>query len=367
MKIWVRFVLYASSGLLFFCAYFALVLPAILHTLMPGGPWQTMLVVQGSHDLSATLVFIAAFLFCFLSAGALFSLFLVIPVSQLIASIQRIDAKDHQAKSPGPAQGKMARFLFHEVFSSVENLRQRLTLAEQERAATEAAKQTWLAGVSHDLKTPLSYITGYASLLLTPTHDFDQAELQRHLATIYAKGQQMGELIDDLNLSFMLDSGTPLPLSREQADPANLIRDIVETFTSDNRWAAYHFVVVDPARVLSVWLDRKLMSRVIANLIQNGVEHNPPGTTLHLSCGECPDGNLFIAIDDDGSGMDSTTLAKCLTKHFSSSQHSRPGKGLGLFIVKSILDAHEAALTIDSKQGQGTRVRIVFGQGAQQR
>ena len=93
MKIWVRFVLYASSGLLFFCAYFALVLPAILHTLMPGGPWQTMLVVQGSHDLSATLVFIAACLFCFISAGALFSLFLVIPVSQLITNIQRIRAQ----------------------------------------------------------------------------------------------------------------------------------------------------------------------------------------------------------------------------------------------------------------------------------
>lgn len=364
MKIWVRFILYATIGLLFFCVYFALVLPTILHALMPNGPWQTVYVVQGTQDLSATLLFIVAFLFCFVSAGALFSLFLVLPVSQLITTIRNIDVKDQKTKFPRPSQkphgGKIAKFLFHDVFNTVENLKHRLELAEKERAVTEEAKRAWLAGVSHDLKTPLSYITGYSSLLLSPEHSFDKDEQLHHLTKIYEKGQQINELIDDLNLSFMLDNGTPLPVKRERENLVDLIRNAVAVFTDDKRWEAYRFIFTDPNQSLFICLDKKLMTRAISNLIQNCIDHNPPGTTVCLFCDKTDDEIIFITIDDDGHGMDSVTLHNCLKKHYSSSDDAYPGKGLGLSIVKSIITAHEAELTVDSKEGQGTHVRILF-------
>jgi len=99
--------------------------------------------------------------------------------------------------------------------------------------------------------------------------------------------------------------------------------------------------------------------RALFNLVQNSMEHTPSGTAVRLSCGHKPDGSAFLAVEDDGGGMDEDRLRRCLDKHYSGNG-MRPGKGLGLFIVKSIADAHEAELTIESGNGCGTSLRLVF-------
>ena len=357
MKIWIRFVLYSTLGLLFFCTYFVFVLPSIVHLLAPAAPWQTHFEIPDVHDASAAVQLAGIFLLCFVPAAVVFSVFLAMPVFRLINAIRRI-----HTKSPNMQEirsGKVAGFLFLEVFSTLEKLRIRLETAEKERETAKAAQRTWLEGVTHDLKTPLSYVTGYSSLLLSPGHSFEKLELDTHLATIYAKAKQMSELIDDLNLSFILDNGNPLPLCRDRVDPAELIQNVADSFTADKRWHEYRIDVTLPDRAFFLWLDQKLIGRALFNLVQNSLDHTPPGTALHLSSGQNPGGSAFIAVEDDGGGMDGNTLGRCLDKHYSG-HGTRPGKGLGLFIVKSIADAHGAELTIKSSKGLGTSMRLVF-------
>jgi signal transduction histidine kinase len=299
--------------------------------------------------------------FCLVTAGLLLSIFLVVPLFQLITRIRSIEAKTPRTQpSRRCRKARIGNFLFHEVFSTVDSLEKRLESAEKERLASEAAKQAWLEGVSHDLKTPLSYITGYSSLMLTPGHNFDEGELRQYHAAIYDKGQEISELIDAMNLSFMLDSGTHAPLNRNCTDPSQLLSNIVEKFSADKRWEQYRLIFIPPDRPLSLWLDAKLITRVLSNLVLNGFEHNPVGTTVSLACFEEPDGSFIMAVEDDGSGMDPETLRYCLKKHYSGGVHAKPGKGMGLAIVKSILDAHGAGLTIESREGHGTRMRVVF-------
>ena len=361
MKVWTRFFLYSTLGLLLFSVYCLYALPFFLEAFLPEGAWETSLIMNTQE----ALVLAGTLLFCFASAGVLLSAFLVVPLVQLIARIQRIEAEKitPQKAKDGlvhrPREGKIAGLLFREVSACITHLEQRLDFAEKERQLTEDAKRAWLEGVTHDLKTPLSYITGYSSLLLTPGHSFEKAELDNHLATIYSKARQMNELIDDLNLSFMLDSGNPLPVCRDRVDPAELIQDVVDSFEADKRWDKYHIEVTLPDRAFFFWLDKKLILRALFNLMQNSLDHTPPGTTIRLSSGQRPDGNTFLAVEDDGGGMDDEALKRCLDKHYSGNG-TRPGKGLGLFIVKSIADAHDAELTIKSSKSKGTSMRLVF-------
>lgn len=355
MTIWIRFVIYSVSGLLFFCAYSLLALPLILNALMPEGAWETSLVLDADAWVS-----IGGLVFCFVSAGLLLSIFLVVPLFQLISRIRSIEAQAPDEQSPRRPRRRIGYYLFHEVFSTVDNLEKRLAIAEKERLATEAAKRAWLEGVSHDLKTPLSYITGYSSLILTPGHSFEEEELRQYHAAIYDKGQEISNLIDALNHSFMLDSGTPVPLNRDYVDSSQLLSNIVERFRADKRWEQYNLVFIPPERPVPVWLDVRLITRVLSNLVLNGFEHNPADTTVRLSCAEEPDGSIAITVEDDGSGMDVETLRNCLEKHYSGGTRAKTGKGMGLAIVKSILDAHGAGLTIESREGLGTRMWVVF-------
>ena len=361
MKIWIRFVLYSTLGLLFFCAYFVFVLPSIVHWLAPAASWQTHLEIPGVYDASEAVQLAGVFLLCFVPAAVVFSVFLVMPVFGLISSIRRLEANDLETREI--RGGNVAGLLFREVFSTVEKLKIRLEAAEQERHAAEAAKRAWLEGVTHDLKTPLSYVTGYSSLLLAPGYAFEKDELHTHLSTMYSKARQMSELIDDLNLSFLLDSGNPLPVCRERVDPSKLMQRVADSFAADTRWNAYHIDSIVSEGVFFLWLDTKLVARALFNLVQNCVDHTPPGTIVRLACGTTPDGSAFISVQDNGGGMDENMLKRCLDKHYSGNGVC-PGKGLGLFIVKCIADAHGAGLTVESSQNRGTSIRLTFPEEA---
>lgn len=366
MKVWMRFITYLTLGLLIFCAYFYYSLPFFLRILLPQNNGETVIDLQDVMSIPDTLRLIGGFLICFLSAAILLSLFLVMPIINLISAIQFISEEKVNSRSRRqPLGGKVANFLFKEVFHTVENLEKRLDFAEKERQVIEDAKQTWIEGVSHDLKTPLSYITGYSSLLLNPEYNFTKSELKSYLATIYDKGQEMVGLIDDLNFSFILDSGYLLPLHREYVNPSTQLLKIVESLDTNKLRDKYQFIFTAPKQPFLFWLDTKLFKRAMTNLVFNCIEHNPPGTIVRVSCDEDAEGNMIIVIEDNGLGMNNATLKHCLNKHYSRSEGGRSGKGLGLYIVKNILDAHRASMTIASQEKKGTQIRLVFTRDTQ--
>ncbi|MGO0881529.1 sensor histidine kinase [Clostridioides difficile] len=120
--------------------------------------------------------------------------------------------------------------MYKEVIVNIKSLGNKLQETEIERKNLEIAKTDWLAGVSHDLKTPLSYINGYSSLMLNKNHSFSEEERMTFLNDIYKNGVYIEKLIDDLSLTFFIDSSGKIQLKHTQVEMVaflqNLIADI---------------------------------------------------------------------------------------------------------------------------------------------
>lgn len=230
--------------------------------------------------------------------------------------------------------------MYKEVIVNIKSLGNNLQETEIERKNLEVAKTDWLAGVSHDLKTPLSYINGYSSLMLNKNHSFSEEERMTFLNDIYKKGVYIEKLIDDLSLTFFIDSSGKIQLKHTQVEMVaflqNLIADVANNPKSKNQIFEFH----TDLRKLHLVIDEMLMYRVLYNLLINCVEHNPDGTEINIVLKQTPKG-ICMDITDNGVGMDVEMTSDIFDKYYSSKKHHTQGKGLGLFISMQIIDAHE--------------------------
>ena len=361
MKIWLRFALYFTAGLLFFAIFLAFIFPFLLGIFIP--QMNLAFVVEEGHYYATLLMFIL-FVFCLLTGSLLFSLMFVKPVLQIISSIQNLAAdnqidNDYESDSNGN-KFRLTSILFKEIVSSIQTLANNLQQAKQERAELEQAKKSWIMGVSHDLKTPLSYITGYSSLLLTPDHSFTSEEYEKYLAEIYHKGIYISELIEDLNLSFYLSETKILTLNKEPVELVQFIQSIINDITHNPKSAHYDFSFISKETILNTEIDKKLIHRALYNLLINCIEHNPAHTRIIISLRKNQQQQILLDIQDNGVGMNKKTLENCLNMHYSKSKANHYGKGIGLYVVKNILDAHQAELSIQSELHSGTHIQIIL-------
>ncbi|WP_202056259.1 sensor histidine kinase [Enterococcus sp. BWR-S5] len=305
------------------------------------------------ENISGMTFFI--FLVCFASGGLLFSLLIVQPLSRIIRVIsEQSKGKYETAAAAFMKNGKVKwyYFLYQEVMLNLVSLGSHLQKADLEQKEMEQAKNEWLAGVSHDLKTPLSYINGYSSLLLNQTLYFSEQEKATYLNEIYQKGSYIESLINDLNLSFFFDGAEKMQLRYSQIELVAFLQRTLVDAANDPRAEKFLFEYNTPLERRDVVLDERLMYRALYNLLMNAVEHNPEGTTIAINFEEIADG-LVIQVSDNGIGMDTATYSRIFDKYFSSTKQKQ-GKGLGLFVVKQIVEALGGTLSVVSEVGKGT-------------
>ena len=166
----------------------------------------------------------------------------------------------------------------------------------------DRARLEWIRSISHDVRTPLSMVLGYAALLV---EDETLTEEQRQsAAVIEAQGLRMKELIDDLNLTSKLEYHMQ-PLRKESFRPAALLREVVSSVIdglgSDTRYDVSLIVLPEYER-LTVCADKSLMQRVAANILGNAIRHNPDGCSV-LVLAFVSEGFAVVDIRDDGSGI----------------------------------------------------------------
>lgn len=215
------------------------------------------------------------------------------------------------------------------------------------------ARATWIAGISHDIRTPLSMIMGYASQL-EECNNLSDIEREQ-AATIRRQSQKIKTLVADLNLASKLEYAMQ-PLQATRVIPAKLLRNIVADFLNNNLDEQYNIELeIDPeAQGVVTYADEKLLERVVANLINNSIEHNQSGCSikLHLS----RQNNMYeIQVSDDGKGFSHAIL-----DNMNNPSNLPPGKkqGLGLSIVYQVIQAHGGSIRIRNLQPAGCSVQI---------
>ncbi|MFJ7952802.1 sensor histidine kinase [Lysinibacillus sp. NPDC096418] len=260
-------------------------------------------------------------------------------------------------------RGKMKRSyqLLREVIDSLYGLKQKLEQNEMLRKQIEQTSEEWIVGVSHDLKTPLSSIKGYAHVLESAPYKWSQEEFQRIGKTLREKSTFMLELIDDLSLSYRLKNNA-LPMYCKNQDVNEVTRRSVLHFINDPQFTTYDFSFYDSEEPILYPLDIKWFTRIIDNMISNATKHNPPNTKIDIIVKKEHDNSFAVIIRDNGNGMDQSTLDKLFERYYrgTNSEENTIGSGLGMSIAKQLTLAHGGQIFVKSNLGDGTEIVLKF-------
>lgn len=211
-----------------------------------------------------------------------------------------------------------------------------LTRQREHLAKRDDARTTWISGVSHDIRTPLSLIMGYAANL---TEDLSLSPEQRHMAAVMAsQSLQIKHLIEDLNLTSKLEYDAQ-PLRITSFLPSRLLRTLVSDCYNQELLTAHTLDLSIDKEVEQLCLDgdTALLTRAFQNLIQNSVRHNPGGCQIQIHISSVEGGILF-QYTDDGCGIPTNVIAS-LTGQLPDTE--KAPHIMGLRIVTQIFQAHE--------------------------
>lgn len=357
MKLRLRFIIFFIAGLFAFILFVGIFSAVFFDFFIPR---------IGLQEDSLPFMEISAIFFPFLAGGVLLGLFFVNPLVYVISLIRALssgtvhlpDTDEKLYKRNGNL--KRRYFLYRELIADIYTLSDHLNAAKKEREKLETAKTNWIAGVSHDLKTPLSYITGYSSLLLNETKSWSAEEEKSFLRKIHDKSALITEMIGDLNLSFKLDAlCEAYPLNKTEFDIVDFSRRLLADIANNPSAADYTLGFQSNDDHIVVNADQKLFYRALQNLVVNAIIHNPQGTAVEILIEKIADSSqVAITVSDNGIGIDEAALKNLFERYFRPKETDNISGGLGLSLVRSIVDAHNGSIHVESFKGQGTKVIV---------
>lgn len=227
------------------------------------------------------------------------------------------------------------RGLLGDLAAGINKTSEQLTRQESALEKRDDARTGWIAGVSHDIRTPLSLVMGYASQL---EEDSELPPDKREQAgVIRRQSERIRTLISDLNLASKLEYDMQ-PLRKTSIFPVALLRSVAAEFYNGGMDSRYSIDVVirEDAQNVAVIGDEELLRRVVSNLLVNSMRHNPDGCAIRITL-EKGIGNCVLHVSDSGVGF----AQKVLDDLNQPSSFSQLGDhGLGLTIVRQIIMAH---------------------------
>ncbi|GBD32463.1 Alkaline phosphatase synthesis sensor protein PhoR [bacterium HR33] len=226
----------------------------------------------------------------------------------------------------------------------------------------EAVRRDFVANVSHELKTPLTIISGYAETLLAEEDYIPQQ--RQFLETILQNARRMRRLVDDLLDLAQLES-QQVKLARQPLDPAAAAREAFEMFRDRAERKGLSFEVQVPEDCL-VSADPDAFRRILVNLFDNALRHTPAGGRIAVLAREEKEA-VEVAVADTGTGIPREHLHRVFERFYrvdAGRSRAEGGTGLGLSIVKHLVEAHGGSVRIESYVGRGTTVWLRFPRAA---
>lgn len=235
----------------------------------------------------------------------------------------------------------------------IDELAESLNVAQKELSKTDELRRDLLANVSHDLKTPLTMIKAYAEMIRDISYKNDEKR-EEHLNIIISETDRLNILVNDiLSLSKMqADADT---LKKETFDITKEIQEIIKKYEIIKETENYIFVIDMPEEAY-INADKNKMNQVIYNLINNAINYTGKDKTVTIRVKE-EKGKYNIEISDTGKGIKESDIDLIWDKYYKNEKnHQRNivGTGIGLSIVKKILEKHDFEYGVNSIKGKGT-------------
>ena len=297
------------------------------------------------------LPILSALLLLVLISGVLYGIFTTKAMKRLTTSIQEISVRSYL-----PIQD---HGIFHDLYDSLNTLDEEIKASDQLRLQIDKMREEWISNITHDLKTPLSPIKGYAEII-QETGGKSQEQNKRYAGIMLKNVSYMETLIDDLKLTYQLENGM-IPVNREKKNIARFLKelaiDILNTPEYENH--TIHFESTEETVLFS--FDHTLFTRAFRNLIINAFIHGDEHTEVTLSL--LPSNySLKICVADNGEGMDSETIEHLFDRYYRgiNTDQKPEESGLGLSIAKGIIEIHDGTISVSSIPTVGTTFQIEF-------
>ncbi len=263
------------------------------------------------------------------------------PLRDIAAATQGIPEGDYRSiKASGPIEVRQLADSFNRMTSKVR--------------ASQQSQRDFVANVSHELKTPLTSIQGFAQAMLDGTID-DPEGLEKAAGVIYDEAGRMHRLVIELLELARLEGGA-VNLRHEQVDLSLLLGKITAQFSQQAREAGVE-LRQDIPPLPPLLGDGDRLAQVFTNLVDNGLKHTPPGGWLRIRAGS-KDRILEVSVADSGIDIPAEDRERIFERFYqvdkSRARTGPQGTGLGLAIAREIVEAHGGSIGVESRQGAGT-------------
>lgn len=247
--------------------------------------------------------------------------------------------------------------MFRDVYKSLNFLNTRLKTADIERKRNDTMREEWIADISHDLKSPLSPITGYAEILAASEYPVTNGDIQKYGIIILKNAKTIETIVENLNFTYQLKNGI-MPINRSTGNLARLLKETVINILNRPEYETRNISFSCNKEKIDFDFDNLFLQRAFNNLILNAVIHNPPNTDIKVSINE--DDKIYIQIEDTGKGIDAEELRRLFERYYRSANTNVRGSGLGMAISRQIIEIHEGKIHAKSILNLGTIINIEF-------
>jgi signal transduction histidine kinase len=251
-----------------------------------------------------------------------------------------------------------------ELYSNYEDMRLRLKESVEEKMAAEMQNRELVGNISHDLKTPITSIKGYVEGIIDGVADTPE-KMDKYIRTIYSKTNDMDRLINELTFYTGIDANR-IPYNFSRINVVKYFNDCIEELGLDleakNIRLNYTNLVSPDTTIIA---DPEQLRRVINNIVDNSVKYidrNKETCEIEIRILDELD-TIRIELEDNGRGIPIRELGKVFERFYrtdASRNSSRGGSGIGLSIVKKIVEDHGGYIWATSREGEGTCMNIIF-------
>ncbi|MEU4095179.1 ATP-binding protein [Streptomyces sp. NPDC026673] len=236
------------------------------------------------------------------------------------------------------------------------------------RRRTERSHAELIATVAHELRSPLTSVKGFTATLLAKWERFTEDQKKLMLETVHADANRVTRLIAELLDISRIDSGR-LEVRRQPVDIGAAVRRHVDALVAAGQ-PADRFTVRVAEALPSLWADPDKVDQILGNLLENAVRHGEGTVTIDVSAApssavaprEPEWSGTAVTVSDEGPGIPEESMNRVFTRFWRGSK--RGGTGLGLYIVKGIVEAHGGTITVGRAPGKGAQFRFTLPVGA---
>lgn len=281
------------------------------------------------------------------------------PLGGLIRTAGRVAQGDMDSRAPLPNISEV-----HQLAATFNTMLDRIQNAMRAQEQTTLEMRRFAADASHELRSPLAVFRNGVEMLQKALEREDTEQVEHVLLLLRNETNSMTTLVDDLLLLARMESaveGTGREMTLTEVDPLPLLEEVYERALLLAQ--GQNLELVWPAAdVTPIFGDRELLRRALNNLVENALRHTPPGKNIYLRAQPGPS-TCQIIIQDEGSGIPAAELPRVFERFYrgdTARNRQQPSTGLGLSIVRAIVQAHSGQIQVESAPGTGATFTLSF-------